>query len=549
MRTFLLIIAIGTLIMTPLRSFAAEEKFFEFATDVGVPIEIPTGSIAIQEFKVHNDYINAIDLWFDNAGSSGSATVTFLDSSNAVLTSKSVTIAPSDPFYTGQQLHVRFSKTVGITSGSWYKIRITSNAPKLRLYGVKRVQFVEHDAPYPIDSSVGGSSVNGESQIAVFKFALYEETDAEAPIITNASSTISGPDTMQIAFNANELVDRMVSYTRIGSGIVPTIGYTGNYSICFEDIFACPLTIDTQRDALYTYRLTVRDSWGNEAFFDGAFESWKPGTPVPPADPTVPFVAPPAEAPSSPTESPVVSVTITDARIVALAYNSVQLSWNTNKAANSSLVVSTDPVGAQVVSTVTTGVYELVHTISTGKGIAAGINYYATIISRDEAGSMAAQVLPFTAPKAGADAPPAVPEGSSTPTETLQTSVLGEQGLVSIVWDPLVGGEPSNGYRIDIIDAQGNLIESRTVAPGTYAINVDGLAGGEYRVLVYADEKGVVEKVAAPATVVIPKRAEPIDTYELIKRPIVYIPSILFALLILGLAIYSRVQKKIPNKK
>lgn len=394
MKKILFTIVVCMAVLIPLTSFAAEEKFFEFATDVGTPIEIPNGSIAIQEFKIYNDYINAADVWFDNAGSSGSVTVALLDSANTVLTSKVVTVPHGNPFYTGQQLHIKFSKTVGVASGSWYKIRITSNTPALRLYGVKRIQFVEHDAPYPMDNAVGSSFLNGEFQSAVFKFALYEEIDAEAPIITNASSTIAGTDTVRVSFNANELADRMLSYTPIGSGAVSTVVYTGNYSICFEGVTSCLIMIDTLRDTLYTYRLTVRDSWGNESYVDGAFESWKPGAPTPPADPTIPPTESPAEMPPTPTP-PAPPLVISNGRVTSVTGQSVQIAWDTDRAANSSMVISSDPVGSKIVSSAADGTYELVHLLQTGKGLGAGLDYYATIISRDEFGVMDAEVIPF----------------------------------------------------------------------------------------------------------------------------------------------------------
>ena len=275
-------ICIGIVLILPSISFAVEEKFFEFANDAGVPIEVPSGSVAVQDVKIYNDFIDAVDLWYDNAGSSGSVTVVLLNASNNVLTSKTVTAAHATAFYTGQRLHVTFPDTVAITSGSLYKIRITSNVPQLRLYGIPRVQFIEHNAPVTIADAVGGSTVDEDIQLSAFKFALYEEIDTEGPVITNASSTLWGSDAVRITYNASELVDRSLSYTPIGSGIVSTVPYHGNYSICFHGIAICSITIDTPRETSYTYRLSVRDSLGNESHSDGAFESWSPGTPLPP---------------------------------------------------------------------------------------------------------------------------------------------------------------------------------------------------------------------------------------------------------------------------
>jgi len=546
MKKLLLFIVIGIALLLPSASFAAEEKFYEFAADAGVPVEVPSGSVAVQEVKIYSDFIDAVDLWYDNAGSSGSVSVALLSASNNVLTSKTVTAAHATVFYTGQRLHVTFPDTITIASGSWYKIRITSSVPQLRLYGIPRVQFVEHNAPATIADAVGGATVDGDSRLSAFKFALYEEIDTEGPIITNASSSVASPDSMKISFNANELVDRNLTYTPIGSGNVSTVYYIGNYSVCFAGILTCSLTIDTQRETLYTYRLSVRDSMGNASYYDGAFESWRPGTPTPPTDPTAPPATPPAETPPPSEEPPAAPLTITNGRVVAVTYVSVQLSWDTDRAANSTLIISSDPVGSQIVSNIADGTYELVHTLSTGSGITAGTNYYATIISRDEQGIMDADVIPFTSgtialPSKTTEAPVV------SPTAVLQTSVSNEQGSAFISWDVPSGGEPSNGYRIDIIDAQGNLVETSIVPAGTHSVDVSGLTGGEYRVIAYGDNEGVVEKVAEPAVISVRKRAEPIDTYELIKKPIVYVPFVFFVMLIAGLYWYGKRQKHIEK--
>ena len=188
------------------------------------------------------------------------------------------------------------------------------------------------------------------------------------------------------------------------------------------------------------------------------------------------------------------------------------------------------------------------HTLSTGSGITAGSNYYATIVSRDVGGAMAAQVIPFTSGTVVSPVEtPVTPTAS--PATTLQVSVSSEQGSASIAWDVPGGGEPSNGYRIDIIDEYGNLVETRIVPAGTHSIDIAGLVSGDHQVIVYGDDGEVLEKIAEPAVVSVRKRAEPIDTYELIKKPIVYIPFIGFIMLVAGLYWYSRKMKKGKREK
>jgi len=537
MKKLSIFIVIGIVLLMPSASFAAEEKFYEFATDAGVPVEVPSGSVAVQEVTIYNDFIDAVDLWYDNAGSSGSVTVALLNAFNTVLTSKTVTAAHATAFYTGQRLHVTFPDTVAIASGSQYKIRLTSSVPQLRLYGIQRIQFIEHNAPATIVDAVGGSTVDGEAQLVAFKFALYEEIDTEGPIITNARGTIFGADTVEVAYNASELVDRKLSYTPIGSGNVSTVDYVDNYSICFEGVFTCSMLIDVQRDTSYAYRLTVRDSWGNESYVDGTFDSWSSTAPTPSDD-----------SPEASTDPLVIS----NAHVASVTYSSVYITWDTDRAANSAMVISLDPSGTQIVANVTDGIYELAHALSTGRGITANADYYATISSRDESGVVASQVILFTSgsyttPSEQTEDSPVTPV--TAPATTLQASVSQGQGSATISWVPPAGEEPSGGYRIDIIDAQGNLVETRIVPAGTHSVDVTGLAGGEYRVIVYGDEAGILEKIAAPAAISVGKKAGPIDTYELIKRPIVYVPFALFVMLVGGLYWYSKRAKKEIGKR
>jgi hypothetical protein len=547
MQKIILTFAIGMLLVIPSRSFAVEEKFFEYATDVGTPVDVPTGSIATQGFRVFNDHISAIDVWIDNTGVAGNATFSLLDGANTVLAAKIVPVPHADPFYAGQRLHVKFDRTINVNSGTWYTVTITSAAPHLRLYGIKRIQFVEHNAPYPIDYSIGASFLNGESQFAVYKFALYEEIDTTPPVIANASSSIAGPDAITVSFNANEAVDRSLSYGVIGSGAVSTIGFTGYYSVCSEGVYSCPMTFDVQRNAVYAYRLTVRDSRGNESYVDGTFESWRSAS-QPATDNQQPATNnPQPTTQGNQQQQPVAqSLVIANARVVAVSNAAAMIAWDTNRAANSLLTVSTDPVGGMPLKTIADGAYELTHTIATTDVLAANTSYYATIVSRDRDGSVAALVLPFGTLKKSATTTLPLPYDASA--GQARSFVADDQASVSITWNALSGGgEPTGGYRIDVIDARGNLSRTMAVAPGTHTVTLPMLTGGEYHAVVYGDNNGVVEKIAEPIAVTVRKTAPPIDTYALIQKPVVYIPSTIFVMLVGGLYWYSRKQKNIEK--
>ena len=541
MKKFLLVFCIAIVVATPLRSFAAEMKFFEFGTDVGTPIEIPNGSNATQEFKIYNDQVSAIDLWFDNTGSAGSATISLLSDTNALLASRTVTVGHSDPFYTGQRLHVNFNRTINVQPGSSYTIKIVSATGAMRLYGVNRFQFVEHNAQVPLDIAIGASTVNNETRFTAFKFALYEEKDTEPPIITNVTASLYGSDAVKIAFNANELVDYSLVYGVVGSGATSSIGFNGNYSICFAGVRDCSILVDTQRGVDYVYRLIARDSWGNTSFVDGAFASWRPQTTPPGEQPPAapqqpqPQTTPPGEQPPA-----VPPLTISNARVASVTDRSVLVSWDTNRAANGTLIISTDPLGGSIVTQTTDATLELVHTLSVA-GLSANRSYYATIVSRDASALMGAQVLRFSTAQKTSEPQPTVP---TQPSGQLQSVVFQEQGTVSLTWNVPAAGEPSGGYRVDVIDAQGNLFRTQQVSAGVHSVEVSGLRDGEYRAIAYAETAGVEERIADPAPISMRKAPPPIDTYELIKKPIVYIPSILFVMLVGGLYWYSKRQKQ-----
>lgn len=537
MKKILFLIAIGIVLLMPSASFAIEEKFFEFATDVGMPINVPTGSVATQEFKILNDSINAVDVWFDNTGSSGSVTFGLYNAANALLVSRTMTVGHIDPFYAGQRLHVNFNKTIEVTSGALYTLKITSALPALRLYSIARVQFVEHNAPYVISDAIGATTVNGDPLLSVLKFALYEENDSEAPVITNATSTLRGVDTVRILFNASELIDYSLSYGLLGALERATVEFKGIYSICFEGVRDCFIDINTQSNAIYNYRLITRDSWGNESYVDGVFESWKSGAPVPQPPADTPPSVPQAPTQPTPQEPLVQAFTITNARVVAVTDRSVQMAWTTNRAANSILTISTDSAGINAITTTRDDARELEHIRTSDAVLLANRTYYAIVTSYDANGAMAAQMITFSTTMATTNPLLATTPSASTP---LSVSISDEQQSLAITWNALSTGEPNTGYRVDIIDGKGSLARSMALTTGTHSAVVENLEGGEYHAVVYADNQGVLEKVAAPAAVIIRKTNPPIDTYELIQKPIVYIPSALFVMLIAGLYWYSK---------
>jgi len=65
----------------------------------------------------------------------------------------------------------------------------------------------------------------------------------------------------------------------------------------------------------------------------------------------------------------------------------------------------------------------------------------------------------------------------------------------TVIWSAPKSGEPSNGYRIDIIDNHGQKISSQKIPAGTHQANLGILNEGD-SVIVYANDNNVFQKVA-----------------------------------------------------
>src|SRR3989344_7512865 len=300
-------------ILTASLAAAHGRVFFEFAPDISTSLDIASVATPTQLFRTlraANDFLSGFDLWLANAGASGPASFGLRDAHDALLTSTTVTIPRIPQVYGGTRFHIDFPKQVPLQNNQLYKIRIVSSLLGLKLYQVSLIQSLPHsDQNYP-EYAVEPAYLGAIEQEFVFKFALYEQPETRAPVISKAAVTIVGTSSVRLDFNANEPVDAGAEFGPIGQGLTQSAAFTGNYEFCPEGEAQCELTLPVNPNTAYYFNLLVRDEWGNQSSYTGTFVSQSapptptptPGT-APPIYPSMsmdnpPPIAPPASAPA-----------------------------------------------------------------------------------------------------------------------------------------------------------------------------------------------------------------------------------------------------------
>ena len=90
------------------------------------------------------------------------------------------------------------------------------------------------------------------------------------------------------------------------------------------------------------------------------------------------------------------------------------------------------------------------------------------------------------------------------PTITIVTAADGSQ-ILEIEWKAPSYGEPNRGYQIDILDAENRLAERIVVEAGVHKIQIKNLPVGNYHLLIYANQDGVLTRIARVLVVQMPK--------------------------------------------
>jgi len=505
-------LAIVLFSIAPLFVSAHGNKYLEFNPDYFRTKSLNVSSAGnIYEILLPvNEFLGGMDFWFDNAGNSGNASFELRDQSNNPISTKSVIIPHIDPTSGGQRVHVDFNSQISVIGGNLYKVKISSSLPQLQIYYADRVKFLPHNEPHMSDYVNGAAEVNGEEQQFSFKFSLYETNESSSPIISNVAWTVISETQMRLDFNVNEPADYKIEYGLSSQGYNQSTSFNNDYEFCITGVAVCSLIIPTSPNASYQYLLTVKDLWGNQSQVTGSFTSGEAQTSTP--------TPPPIDNP------PVIS----NLRIVDVANDSVSVAWTTNEVTNSYLLIRFS--GFISIAAVSDSTFELEHYLEIESGLSGSTPYSAEVTSVDLVNNQTRASISFAtlgltpspSPSPTAPPPPSPPSptssltpsassgpsptASATPSSSPQPSVStfpsgsGDSSTAQITWSPPSDGEPSDGYRVDVFDKDGNLIKTVYVPAGSYQAEVDNLAEGEYTTIIYENDKGVFKKVVQPKT-------------------------------------------------
>ncbi len=552
---------IGLLILIflalPLVSFASGNLFFEFNPDSSNFLNVASLASPKEIFIPQNDFLGGFDFWFDNSGSSGTVTFELRNSVNTLLASRTVTVPTITPVSGGKRFHVDFSQ-IAVSSTKKYSISIITQMPDLRIYYSSRINLIGHNAPYTSGYYNGVAEIGSEEKEFSFKFGLYESFETAPPVLSNITTVGMSQYQTDVDFNANEPVDYRVDYGISGQGYTQSTNFSGVYKFCNAGISICSLSMATQANKSYDYLLVATDIWGNEAQFSGSFIS---GAGISTQSPT-PSESPPPGGP----------LAISDFIINSVNDKSVEVFWHTNRAANSTLTVSysSDLI---TITAVTDSTFELEHLLKTADVLSPSTTYFARVLSYDNFNNVASATLAFTTLKANFNTPTPspsspplpspsqspVPSSSNQPPVNSQTPAPVVTGSTSpdnghtvyiessgnfsaIQWNTPSGGDPKEGYRVDIFDSNKNLVKQITLSKNDESATVSGLPDGQYYSVVYANNGKVLEKVAKPTNFTVGS-----DT--VLKRLLAMWPYLALAIGALILFIFrNRILKLIAKK-
>lgn len=466
----------------PFSVLAAELQYFEFSSDISGALTISSVETPYQTFIPYNDYLSGFDFWMENFGSSGTARFDLLAENNAVLTSKTIDVPYTGGVWGGKKFHIQLSQQIKVDGYKRYKIGISSVSPQLKLHYVPLVQILEHNAVYSPGKVVGPAVLGSTEQEFAFKFALYENNDVSAPVISNVSSTPFSQSKIRISFNANEPVDYKIS------GVT---SFFGDYFECYEGVGLCGLDIPAPSNAAGNYQLIVKDAWGNEIAYSLSIG---------------PLISELSVLSGAAQDT--VPPTISDVRVISLEQNKVKVGWKTDEAANSSLSVELDKPGVHIVTSIGDAVYELEHVLVTDAVLFPNVKYYASISSIDSSGNSAIAKMAFTTPAI----PPPGQKQLEQQIQTQQTQQNqqiqqssrlaidvggGNADNINISW-LLSAAKPRNGYRVDIFDSGKKLVKQTFVGSDSSQAAIENFPSGDYYAIVYENNDDVFEKIAAP---------------------------------------------------
>ncbi|HXV27248.1 MAG TPA: hypothetical protein VD862_04490 [Candidatus Paceibacterota bacterium] len=533
-RALVTVFLLAALFFSPETVFA-DALYFEFNPDFAESLLVASSPQPVEQvFLPLNDHLSGFDVWVSTNGTSGTATFQLYNPSSTLISSRVVTVPAIAESSGGMRLKIALPSQVAVTANQPYVVRISTAMPSLRIYYAAQQQVLPHNAPPQAAYTGGLSRIGGEEREFAFKSALYENTESTDPVLTNVSAEILSVQSVRLSFNASEPVDASVQYGPQGQGQAYTVPYSGSYTSCPLSVQSCSvlLTISDPGTA-HEFTLTAKDVWGNVTQVNGQFTSAGTSVSPTPGPTTPPPTGTPAPTPPPDTTPPV----ITNARAVNVTHESVSIAWTTNEAANS-LVVIQQGVDKITVGGGSDSTLELEHLIPVSD-LAQQSSYTAVVRSGDASGNESA--VEFTFSTVAAPTPGPGPGGTPTPppapTPTISIGPSGDGDGQTIQWQEPASGAPSNGYRVDIIGADGQLIE--TLYTHDTSLLLANLPDGA-RIVIYADNgDGVFEKVGAPAT---HKKSTPF-----LELLFTYLPHVLAgagAVVVIGALVWRAVHKK-----
>lgn len=514
-------------------------KYFEFSPDTSNAINFSSASALYQYFKPYNDFISAIDIWIDNDGSSGNASFGLRDFNDNLLSSKTEIISKIEKIWGGTRLHIDFNESINVNATGTYKIKTISSLPKLRAYYKSKTELAQHSGNVYVDPRIGSAYLDSDEQNSYFKFALYENNDNLAPLVSNFSLATSSNE-VQISFNANEPVDYKAEFISLDLSVQKTINFSNNYRSCPEGLNFCIITADILPDKSYNFSVFIKDEWGNQTQILGLFDSAQVSifnnninpTSTATTSETI-YVNPETIAPS-----------ISNERISYLDPYSVKASWTTDKASRSRLIISIDQAGNQIIADIYDNVYELEHTLNSGAGLIPNTQYFSKIAAFNPLGNFSIKLLEFKTPVETSAIQPQPPQQTIEQPQINNLNVsISENQIISVSWQT-PKNEPPNGYRIDIFNGNYKLMDQIISPSDIHSAALSGLAPGNYTIIVYANNNGVFEKIAEPEIIKIPDQSANANANK--KTYGIYFIAVL-AIIIAGLMIlFIFYKKKIP---
>lgn len=512
-------------LMLLLPSGVLAAAYVEYAPDYSEPTTVQVGSTVTQAFKPLNDRLAAVEVWVSTGGVPASLQASLVNASGSVVSSAVVSLGAIADTSGGTRTRITFPAQIAVSGEQTYRLNLTPSGSAVKLYYSTSVAIAPGSGDGASSYSHGAAVVNGAEQGYSYKFALIENNESTNPVINNVQLSQPAIGQAVITFRSSEPVDTQTVY---GTKAVP---WTGEYTPCLPDIAVCAVTLKPTPGTAYTYSLTARDSWGNAATIDGSFTAIGAG---PAGGATATPTSIPTQTPT-PTETILINdgtdPTIINPRLVSLTATDATFAWTTDEAASSWVVILVLPE-LTAWSYVFDNTAELEHYIPIDN-LPSDQYLRGRITSTDQFGNFSTVNIDFKTPAVGEVSSPQpspsfsvvpTPSGSTSPTPLVTPSTTvapsgttapetsaspsptavaypstsSEPGIIS--WPP-AGGGGVGGYRIDIFDADGNLITTITVGADITSVPLpDGLPEGA-RIIIYADRGGAFEKVADPVTV------------------------------------------------